>query len=331
MANKPLIASALLLAAAAGALAYATLAVARRAAGLDDRLIAIERQLAVLGAEVTRFRIEQRADGKGPQALLEVLRVYAPYSSSARVTDPDRKMAEEQIEAVLRAFGALGQDALGPVLARFQQLDPEQHFDELKLLLRAASKCDPERGRHLTVDVLRGVVKPHPRLRWVAADLLLNLDPQLAQRVLREILLTESSRGPDPDLAVAYGLPMMDPAAVATTGFSNFVVHYLRSQDPATEDTLLQVLFRTGQDLPTLQLVIEELGKRKAVRAQQRIEELYRKPPVISDNPLFLNKCIDALVEIRGKDAVGWLETELAKATNPMVQKQITWHLSNLR
>src|SRR5436190_1528432 len=82
---------------------------------------------------------------------------------------------------------------------------------------------------------------PTPRLRWSAADLLIRSerasDRELAQALLRKILLAESFRGRDPAHAAAADLLPLDPMAIAATGFATFVNHYLRTGDPQTEDT----------------------------------------------------------------------------------------------
>ncbi|MGE3172825.1 MAG: hypothetical protein AB7O97_09365 [Planctomycetota bacterium] len=287
-------------------------------------------QLELLAKEMTRFRIEQSAEGRGPQALLEKLRAYAPALVSARTADPNYQQAQEEMQAVLRAFESLGADGWEPVVTRFQALHPVQNFDELKWLLEAAVRCDPARGNHLVGEVLAGRLKPNPRLRWSAADLLLRTDPERARQGLRQILLTETRNGVDPDRAAGMGLPTIDPSAMATAGFHNFLLHYLRADDPQAEETLLVVLTRTGQDIATLQEAIEALGAMRSTRALKRIEELYRRPPGAQQNALFLNKCLDALVAIRGGDARGFLEEQLARAEHELVIAHIQALLQDL-
>lgn len=323
----------LLLLALAGA-AYQLFALrAEQRAALDSQqaaLDAAQARLDQLAGEVTLMRLEQRVGNQGPRALLEVLKTYAPILVSARTTQPDYAMAQQQMKAVLRAFGALGEDAAGPIRARIDELDPKEHFDELRWLLEAYAHCAPEAGKAFVADVLAGSRKPSPRLRWAAAELLTRTDRPLAQRTLRRVLMTETSRGVDPDRAAAYGATMPDPAAIAATGFFNFVIHYLRTEDPEAEETLLAVLSRMDQDAATLQETIEALGAMRSARAQQRIEDLYRKPPGAQQNPLFLNKCLDALAAIRGPAVRPFLEEELAKAQHELVQKHIDHLLREL-
>ena len=70
----------------------------------------------VLG-EMTRIRIEQSTELKGPEGLLEQLHTYAPMAADARVTDPDYRNAKKEIQAVLRAFESIGTDAWAPIMA----------------------------------------------------------------------------------------------------------------------------------------------------------------------------------------------------------------------
>lgn len=305
-------------------------AVQQQVAGLAERATTAEDQLRICAQEVTRIRIEQKAGQAGPQALLEKLQAYAPILVSARSTQPDFEAARQEMDAVLRAFQSIGADAYPMLLRRFDALQPKQSFDEMKWLLEALVRCDQESGKKVATEVLLGARKPSPRLRWTAADLLLRVDLPLAQRSLRTILLTETSRGVDPSRAMAYNLPLLDPAATAVTGFHNFVLHYLRSEDPETEDTLVQVLVRTDQDVATLQEAIEALGQRRSARAQKRIEELYLHPPGASQNAIFLNKCLDALAAIRGEAARAWLEEQLATAQHELVQQHIRHLLEHL-
>jgi hypothetical protein len=276
-----------------------------------------------INAEISRMRVEQRIGSQGPKALLEMLRIHADTLVNARATAPDFQNAQEQMRGVMRAFAAIGEDGTAPLRRRFDELDPKSSFDELRWILEALIQCDPDKGKQLTVQVLEGRQKPSPRLRWAAAELLQRTDRPLAQRTLRQVLLTETSRGVDPDRASVYNLPILDPAAVAATGFFNFVIHYLRTEDPQAEETLLQVLTRPQQDIATLQETIEALGSMKSARAQKRIEELYEHPPGAQQNPLFLNKCLDALVAIRGKDSKPWLQQQLAKAEHELVTQHI--------
>lgn len=279
--------------------------------------------LSRIESEITRLRMEQRVGGQGPQALMQMLRSYADAMVNARTTAPDYLHAQEQMRALLRAFTALGQDGVAPLTQRFASLDPLKDFDEMRWILEALVACDAEKGKQLVVQVLLGRSKPNPRLRWAAADLLLRADKSTAQSTLRQVLLTETSRGIDPDRAAAYGASILDPAAIAATGFFNFVLHYLRSEDPQAEETLLQVLARPMQDVATLQETIEALGSMRSARAQKRIEELYLKPPGAQQNPLFLNKCLDALVAIRGKECKPWLQQQLAAAEHELVVQHV--------
>ncbi|MBX3461919.1 MAG: hypothetical protein KF830_02025 [Planctomycetes bacterium] len=272
----------------------------------------------VLG-EVTRIRLEQRAEALGPAGLLAKLRAYAPLVTSARVPEPDYQQARRELDAILRAFEAIGPDAWKPVLDRLGQLRGDSDYDEARYLIRAALRIDPRAGKEIAKDVLAGVRLPSPRLRWDAARILLEADRQLAQRLLRHILTTESSRGVNPERMGDPGLPIPDPAALSATGFHNFVALYVQSEDPALEDTLLMLLGRAEHDLVTVQECVKALGERRCERAVPAIEALFRAPPHRVENPLFQVHCLTALHQIQGAAARPFLEAALRAATSDTV------------
>ncbi|MFM1872259.1 MAG: hypothetical protein RL398_1681 [Planctomycetota bacterium] len=286
-------------------------------------LTTAQARLDDLYGELTRLRLEQSAEQKGPAGLLAKLKAYAPMLVSARTTAPDYAAAEKEMMAILRAFETIGADAWPFVRGRIDQLKPEQNYDELKWLLEVAVRIDPKAGAELLQNILQGTYLPNARLRWHAANVLLRHDKPLAQRLLRQILETESSRGPNLERAAAYNLPIPDQAAVSQSGFFNFVIHYIRSEDPKVEETLLMMMARNEHDTLTLQECIEELGKRKCERAVDAIEKAYKNPPGRIDNPLFLVKCLDALDQIRGKAAVPFFEEAQRNATNEKVSRHV--------
>ncbi|MCR9243398.1 MAG: hypothetical protein NXI31_00095 [bacterium] len=301
----------------------------------NARLTAVEEQLAareatmqeILG-EITRIRIEQRMDGRGPAALLAALKTYAPMLVSARTPEPDFEAAMKQMKSILRAFESVGEDAWKPVMDRIAALEAAKNFDELKWLLEAALVIDRKPALEMVRQVVMGQKLPSPRLRWYASDILLREDRPLAQRCLRQVLLTESSRGVNPERAAAYGLPIPDISAVATTGFHNFVTKYVTAEDPETEDTLLMVMGRTDSDMMTVQTCVKELGKRRTARAAGTIRKLFERPPGHSHNPLFQVHCLEAIAAIEGEKARPFFEQALDKATTETVAKQLETLLS---
>lgn len=316
-----------------GALGTAGYALFRQSGQLAEQARALERNTVVLDeiyGEVTRLRIEASAGTKGPQALLEKLHVYAPLGSNARVTEPDYQNAKKEVDAILRAFASIGKDAWQPIQDRIAKLDPQQDHDEIKQLLEASVAVDAQAGTELVKEVLLGRRLPAPRLRWYAADMLTRRDRPLAQLLLRQILTTESFRGINLERAQAYGAALPDPAAYATTGFNNFVVAYVRTDDPQMDETLLQILGRVEHDAITIQECIKTLGERHCARAVEPIQRLYKNPPLAQQNPLFLNHCLDALVEIQGADARGFLETVLPDAPTDIVAKRIQFLLNKI-
>ncbi len=318
----------------AAALVFAGVAWWRLGTRVDALAGAHERQQEVLQqvlGEITRLRIEQSAGVVGPQALLEKLRVYAPLAADARTTEPDYRNAKKELDAILRAFATIGADAVQPIQQRLAELKPDKDFEEIKQLLRAYVAIDRDAGVQLLEDVLLGVKLPSPRLRWFAAQELPKHDLPLAQATLRRVLLTESSRGFDAAHAAAFpGAVVPDRAALSATGFMNFVVHYVRTDDPELEDTLLQVVGRVEHDLPTVQECVKALGQRRSTKAVPVIEKLYTDPPMERRDPMFLNYCLQALVDIQGADAKPFLEKALANASSDPVANKIQALLAQL-
>jgi hypothetical protein len=285
----------------------------------------------ILG-EVTRQRLEQSAGTKGPAALLEKLRVYAPLLSNSRVTEPDFQNARKEMAAILRAFGTIGTDAKKPIEDRLAQLEPGKDHDEIKWLIEALCEIDAPVGLKLLQEVLLGHRLPSPRLRWYAAEQLTKRDKPLAQQLLRRVLLTESARGFNPEYARAYpGAVIPDAAALSANGFSTYVVHYARTDDPKTEETLLMVLGRAEHDASTVRECVKVLGARKATGAVAAIEKVALNPPLQVDDPILINTCLDALVQIQGNGARPFLEQMLAKTSNPIVANKIQALLNELR
>lgn len=319
----PLVAAA----AVAGTLWWFGQEVARLRAASNATTTTLEQ---VLG-EVTRMRIEQSAGSKGPQALLEKLRVYAPLLTSARTTDPDYQNARKEMDAILRAFGTLGKDAWPPIQARLAQLKADRDFDEIKNLLDAAVAVDRDAGVALLRKVLLGHELPSPRLRWYAADKLIQTDRPLAQNLLRQVLRTESARGFNPDHAAAYpGAVVPDKAALSASGFNNFVLKYVDSGDAQMDETLLMVLGRAEHDRLTVQECVKALGQRQCQAALGAIEKLYRNPPQQQEDPIFLGYCLEAMVDIQGAAARPFLEQELPRAGSETLAKKIQFLLNRI-
>jgi hypothetical protein len=277
----------------------------------------------VLG-ELTRLRIEQNVGKAGPEALLERLRTYAPLVADARAAQPDYQKARKEIDAVLRAFATIGKDAWQPIQAQLAKLSPDKDHEEIKQLLRASVVVDRDAGVQQLKRVLLGQTLPSPRLRWFAAQAMIEHDRPLAQATLRQVLLTESSTGFNPEYAAMYpGATVPDRAALSQSGFMNFVLHYVRSEDPQQEQTLLQVIGRTGHDVRTLQECVKALGEAGSVRAVPVIENLYSDPPLQQQDPLFMNHCLQALADIQGAGAKPFLEKALPNAPTDIVARKI--------
>lgn len=323
-ARSPLLLSLVLLLALGGT-GYLSFRLERRLATLEERAETNQAVLTEIHGEVTRVRLEQRAEALGPAGLLAKLRTYAPLVSSARTPEPDFQVAKKEIDSILRAFGTIGQDAWQPVVERLAQLSADKDYDEARYLIRAAMRIDPRAGKEIAKDVLAGARLPSPKMRWDAARILLEADRPLAQQMLRRIVSTESSRGVNPD-RVGAGSPMPDLAAMSSSGFHNFIGLYVQSEDPELEDTLLMVMVRAEHDLMTVQECVKVLGERRCVRAVPTIEKLYRDPPNRVENPLFQMHCLTALQQIQGAEARPFLEEAMRTATS----KNISQHCKML-
>jgi len=310
-----------------GSLSFASYSFWRADTALAAQKAVIEKNqesLEALLGEITRMRIEQSAVGKGPAALLEKLKVFAPLTADARTTEPDFQNAKKELQAIVRAFESCGKDvAWAPVTDRLEQVDPKTDFNEIKYLLEIAIRLDGPSGKQITKEVLQGHRLPFPRLRWWAADLLLSHDKPLAANLLRQILMTESSRGFDINRA-GSGAVIPDPAAFSTTGFNNYVQRYIRSEDSKLEDTLLMLITRVEHDSITIQDSIKELAKRKCQRALPTIKRVYDDPPHSQQNPLFFQICARAVDEIAGKAEMAWYEEKLKTAPTDIVAKTLT-------
>jgi hypothetical protein len=324
------IAATVLLAGALGFGAFSLWRLQTRIDQLVDEQAKTTATLANVLGEVTRFRLEQSAGSKGPHALLEKLRTYAPLLASSRTSEPDFRNALKEMEAILLAFTTLGKDAWEPLQERLASRKADTDFDEIKWLLEASIKIDKAATTPILEQILLGRRLPSPRLRWYAAEALTRTDRPVAQAALRRILLTETSRGIDPDRAAYYGGGVPDAAALAQSGFNNFVIHYVRTEDEKIDETLQMVIARSAQDAMTVQECVKFLGERRAVSAIETLEKLFAKPPMGIENPLFLNHCLDALVAIQGKDARPFLEKALAKTNPETVTTRVQHHLKDI-
>jgi len=314
-----LLAVGLLVAIGTGAAGYELAGLRQSVQQLQQDLQQRDATLQEIHGEITRLRLEQTTGQPGAKGLMRRLEQFAELTSSSRVPDPDYQAAKKEMQAILRAFAALGEEAFEPVLNRLHQLDPQQQFDQVKSLLEATVAIDQPRGIELLRDALLGIKFPAPRLRWYAAQRLIELDKPLAQTLLRQILTTESSRGPDLERVKAYGLSVPDRAALATSGFDTFVGYYIASEDAEMDATLLMVIGRTEHDTMTIQTCVEALGKRRCQLAAEPIQHLCENPPGGVENPIFLIKCLDALEAIQGKQARPFFEHLLTRTSTPRV------------
>lgn len=144
----------------------------------------------------------------------------------------------------------------------------------------------------------------------------------------RVTLRAESVRGINPERATP-GTIILDPT-ITSSGFENFLDRYMRSEDAERAATLQMILGRGEHDLRTLQESIKCLATLKCHEAVPAIEKLYARPPVISENPIFLAICLQAVFDIDGEAARPYLEEQLKTASNELTANKIKHLLQQL-
>ena len=301
----------------------------RAAADSATRLASLEQQVADVEQTLHLMRLEQSVDGKGIGAVLEQLSTYSPLLAQATLSDPSYRETMERVEQAVAAARAIGPEAYPSVYDAFLAAGRSANEEERRWLLRTALAIDPVRGLDLVTRIVRNrspELQISQRLRWLAADELLAHDVQRAQHELRQILLTESARGVNPQFLGAGGIA---PAG-SQTGFHNFVGRYLQSEDPQAEVTLTQVIAKMEHDRMTKQECVKALGSMGAKGAVPFIKKLYDDPPEIQGNPLFLNHCIEAIALIEGSRACEWLQEQYRNATHPLVLEKIKAKMKEL-
>lgn len=296
-----------------------------------DRLDAQADEIARLEAAIQALRIENKSERKGPAGVIEQIEHWAAVLGTLGRTDASYAEAEEAMDAALRAMSTHGDAAFGAIYDTLIGAPEDADMNEVvsvderrKWLLKAAVRADAARGAELAARYLRArdaELRPSPRMRWLAADELIELDRVRAAAELRTILQTESARGIDPTQVKGS-----IPASRSMGGFHNFISRYVRAEDDeeTLAGTLTEILGKGEHDMVTKQECIKILGEQKAEVAVPFIRRLFDEPTEIANNGIFKNHCVNALVAIQGSGACAWL---LDKASDEIDQQV----LSNLR
>ncbi len=285
-------------------------------------------ELASVQSVLELLRLERGSQGLGATAIIEQIQHWAPLLQSAKTPATEASGIKGKLHAAIAAVTVLGTEAA----PRFEQALTASHDDEVrKWLLRACVAANPESGKQLTVALVRGTRhSPSARMRFIAADELLAQDKALCGEVLHDILLLESHQGitrpVPPGLENDYSAMIKGQQFPA---FYNFISRFVVTEHADIEAVLLMILGRAEHDLMTYKECIRLLGARGSMRAVPRIEELYEHPPGIQLDPFLQIKCLDALAQIRGKDACEFFHKAARTASMEIVRKKLQ-HLIKL-
>lgn len=272
---------------------------------------------AELARAVDLLRLEQSAEGRGVHAVIERIQWYAPKLQMANTVAIER--IKEHLEDCYRAAESLGPGVFDQLVAAAAEADDAEIR---KGLLTAATRSDRPRGIDLLVGVVRGLeLSPSSRLRFIATDMLMELDKPRAAQALATVLRTESYTGRKINVIDPDAGPIN--AGIGGPGFpeyANLVGRFAASDHEDTAGILEEVLRARRHNLLTYQECVKQLGRLKQRSAVDRIQELYlTQPGQVMDQPLFRNHCLQALDDILGSEAQPFFREQLAKEQNPTV------------
>lgn len=304
-------------------------------ARLEHRLERVEGTARNIERAVQLYRFEQQGkQGLGLNALLEQVRFWAPQLGDATTLPAQVPIIERRLEEVLDALKALGPDAYDALERTFLQARPGVDLELRRWLMRAMTTLEPRRAEGFLGKVAAGLEVPvSPLCRLSAIDRLLELDRELAGKILREILLRESHRGLNParmGAGAASRIPESGTTIGPWSGFFNFVDRFVASGHPDTESVLIMLLGRPEHDLATIQECVKALGRLRSERAVPHIERLFREPPGRFANPLFRNHCLQALADISGAKACDFFRRAQRREKDELVRKKLTELIKSL-
>ena len=292
--------------------------------GVERRLERATDQLAELTEVAKLLRLEGASEGRGIAAIIEQIDFWAPQLAAAATPPAATGRIRSTLDDSLDAVGALGESAWQPLITELET--PGVRDDEArKWLLRAALRANPQQAEALLAGVLRGTrLAPSARLRFFAADELLERNRAFAGEVLAQILSIESAKGVTRDVP-----PEFAPEYERVIGtnqfpeFFNLIERFVRSRHPDVAAVLQMILGRPEHDLITLQTCVRELGKLGARDALPRIRELYSKPPRGMTSPLFATTCLQAIADLEGAAACDWFREQLSVVDVPVISTKL--------
>jgi hypothetical protein len=221
----------------------------------------------------------------------------------------------------------LGADAEQPLRRAFVEAKPGVEDERRKWLLRALLAVAPARGRELALETVRGFDFPvNPRIRFFAAQLMLEHDKVALGNLLGDILDYESVNGVQGQRLPPEQLKRYSASSLAgqrSPLFHNFVDLYVACGIPNADGKLIGVASRPDQDLVTVQKCVKHLGDLESQRAVPLIVRLFERPPEMQANPIFQNHCLDALAKIQGANVCQFLKDTLRRQDSELVQNKL--------
>ena len=267
----------------------------------NTRLTAVERTLRLMRIELTT-----PYEGLGFLALMEHLEYWAPWLGKSKPGTSDRFFVDERIDEIVETMSFLP-DAYAQIENAFLSVDANAgdtpaDTEVRRWLLIAAHSADPQKGVDLLARVLEQKdLEVSPRLRRFAASELLQVDKARAGAILHQLLLAAIQRG--------GGRPS---SGLHRQQVFNYIDDYVATGHPSVEKTLIRLLQKTEyHETITVQRCVEALGRMKSKSAVSRIKKLYwQQAPVAGQipNPIFRRKCMIAVVEAIGAEAVPFLK-----------------------
>ncbi len=271
----------------------------------NTRMTAVERTLRLLRMELTT-----PLEGKGFLALMEHLEFWAPWLGKAKPGTSDRFFVDERVDEIVETMSFLP-DAYAQIEAAFLSVnanagDSTAGDEVRRFLLIAAHAADPQKGVDLLARVLEHKdLEISLHLRRFAASELFQADKARAGAIIHELLMAAIKRG-------APGRPGGQSGDLHRQQVFNYIDDYVASGHADIEKTLIKFLQTTEYHTPiTIQRCVEALGRMKSRAAVSRIKTLFwQQAPVPGQipNPIFRRKCMMAVVEAIGAEAVPFLK-----------------------
>ena len=257
---------------------------------------------------LTGYEMTTKYEGKGFNALLDHLQFWAPWLRKSK-PGMGRFFVEERVDDIVETMSFLP-DAYPQIESAFLSVDTnagDTAGDEVRRwLLVAAHAAAPKKGIELMARVLEGKdIEVGLPLRRFTAGQLLQIDKDRAGAILHELLLAAMKSGASGRL----GSQGLHPQQVF-----HYVDDYVASGHKEVERTLIKILQKTEyHDNFTIQRCVEHLGQMKSRSAVSRIKKLFwQQAPIPGQipNPIFRRKCMIAIVDTIGAEAVPFLRMQ---------------------